>query len=334
MNRREAILSGALAATRLHRQSHTEEELTLTRAPVDVFGALLKKDAAVLFRPLDGLLGACLSSPARGVIISTQRPLSVQRFTGAHELGHIVLHHNFSFDGEEILQRPESLGKSSEMQANAFASEFLIPRWLPQIHGRAQGWSRESLKNPATVYQLALRMGASYEATCLALRRHNAVAPQTSSVLSAVQPKTIKQRLLSGYQPDHWHRDVWLLTERDEGSIIEGQPDDLFLFRLNEKSGAGYLWDITELKRRGFVIVQDSRSITEQSEIQTTKIGGSVERIIAAQSGNPAVGELLLALRRPWQTSGETAEELHFRYDLRGKEQGLPRALRPQLHAA
>jgi hypothetical protein len=334
MNRRDAILSGALAATRLHRQSGTEEELTLTRAPVDVFGALLKKEAAVLFRPLEGLLGACLAYPAPGVIISTQRPLSVQRFTGAHELGHIVLHHNSSFDGEEILHRPESLSKTTEIQANAFASEFLIPRWLPQIHGRAQGWNRQSLKNPATVYQLALRMGASYEATCIALRRHNAVDPQMLSVLQSVQPKVIKQRLLPGYQPDHWHRDVWLLTERDEGAIIEGQPDDLFLFRLNEKSGAGYLWDIAELKKRGFVIIQDTRNITKESEVQATTIGGSVERIITAQSGNPAVGELLLALRRPWQKSGEAAGKLHFRYDLRGKEEGLPRALRPQLHAA
>jgi Zn-dependent peptidase ImmA (M78 family)/predicted secreted protein len=334
MNRRDAILSGALAATRLHQQSRTEEQLTLTRAPVDVFGALLRKETAVLFRPLQGLLGACLSDPARGVIISTQRPLSVQRFTGAHELGHIMLHHNFSLDGEEILQRPESLGETAEIQANAFASEFLIPRWLPIIHGRAQGWNRESLKNPATVYQLALRMGASYDATCIALRKHNAVDAQTLAILHAVEPKTIKRRLIPGYQPSNWHRDVWLLTERDEGAVIEGQPDDLFLFRLNEKSGSGYLWDITELKKRGFVILQDSRNITEQSDAQATTIGGSVERIITAQSENPAAGELLLALRRPWQKSGDAAEKLHFTYDLRGKEQGLPRTLRPQLHAA
>ncbi len=329
MNRRDAILSGALAATRWHRQSGTQEELALTRAPVDVFGALLKSEAAVIFRPLEGLLGACLKHPARGVIISTQRPLSVQRFTGAHELGHIILHHDSSFDGEEILTQA-SLKEIAEVQANAFASEFLIPRWLPPIHGRAQGWNRESLKDPVIVYQLALRMGASYEATCIALHNFKAVDTRTLSVLRLIQLKEIKQALIPDYQPEHWHRDIWLLTERDEGAVIEGQPDDLFLFRLNEKSGAGYLWDITELKERGFVIVEDRRDINGRSE----KIGGSVERVIAAQSESPTVGEVLLAHRRPWQESGDAAEEFHLRYDLRGKEQGLPRALRPQSHAA
>ncbi len=330
MNRRDAILNGALAAMRWHSRSRTQDELTRTRAPVDVFGALLKSKAAVIFRPLEGLLGACLSRPARGVIISTQRPLSVQRFTGAHELGHIILYHDFSFDGAEILLQPGSLKEIAEIQANAFASEFLIPRWLPLIHGRAQGWGRESLKNPAVVYQLALRMGASYEATCIALRNYDAVDARTLSVLRSIQPKKIKQALVPDYHPEHWHRDIWSLSERDEGAVIEGQPDDLFLFRLNEKSGAGYLWDITELKKSGFVIVHDSRDINGQSEA----IGGSVQRAITAQSESPATGEVLLALRRPWQKSGDAAQKLHLKYDLRGKEQGLPRALRSQLHAA
>src|SRR5436190_3623209 len=158
MNRREAILSGALAAARVHKQSKTEEELTRTHGPIDVFGAILGQRAVLLFRPLEGLLRACLSRPARGVSITTRRPLSIQRFTGAHELGHVVLHHDSSLDGEEILQRPSTLNSTQEIQANSFASDFLIPAWLPKIHGRAQGWNRESLRDPAIVYQLALRM--------------------------------------------------------------------------------------------------------------------------------------------------------------------------------
>ena len=152
-------------------------------------------------------------------------------------------------------------------------------------------------------------MGASYEATCIALRNYDAV---DSSVLHSVQPKKIKQALVPDYHPEHWHRDIWSLSERDEGAVIEGQPDDLFLFRLNEKSGAGYLWDITELKKSGFVIVHDSRDINGQSEA----IGGSVQRVITAQSESPATGEVLLALRRPWQKSGDAAEKLHLKYSI------------------
>jgi Zn-dependent peptidase ImmA (M78 family) len=329
MNRREAILSGALAADRLHQRFGTKAELTRTRGPVDVFGALLRSEVAVIFRPLDGLLGACLSQPAPGVIISTQRPLAVQRFTGAHELGHIVLHHSVSLDGDEILLSGDALVGTPELQANAFASEFLIPRWLPAIHGKAQGWTRESLKDPAIVYQLALRLGASFEATCIALRKYDAVDAQTFSALHEMQPKRIKQALIPDYQPDHWHRDVWILTERDKDTVIAGQPDDLFLFRLNENSAAGYLWDITELKEQGFLIIEDHRKIMNESEA----IGGPVERVIAAQSESAATGEVRLAHRRPWQQSKESLEQLHLNYDLRGKENGLPRAQRLQLHA-
>jgi len=334
MTRREAILSGALAATRLHKEFRTEEQIIRTRGPIDVFGAILGQEAALLFRPLEGLLGACLSRPARGVIISTQRPLSIQRFTGAHELGHIVIQHQASLDGEEILERSQLLSSTQEIQANSFASDFLIPAWLPRIHGKAQGWDRDSLKNPAIVYQLALRIGASYEATCIALRRHSAIDADTLSALRTIQPRTIKQQLLPDYSPEHWFRDVWVLTERDEGAVIEGQPDDLFLFRLNEKSGAGYLWDIDHLKQFGFVVVRDTRDIDPHFHPDATSIGDFVERTITAQAETAATGELQLAQHRPWEKSMEPAEQLHLRFDLRGKEQGLPRALRAQLHAA
>jgi Zn-dependent peptidase ImmA (M78 family) len=330
MNTRDAILSGAKEATRLHQRFNTESELSESRGPVDVFGALLKCDTIVMFRPLEGLLGACLSTPARGVIISTQRPLSVQRFTGAHELGHVAMHHPFSVDGEEILSRGDALTDTAEIQANAFAAAFLIPRWLLTIHAKAQGWDRESIKDPAVVYQLSLRVGASYEATALALKTHGLIEGRILAELRNVQPKAIKQKLLPGYEPDNWYRDVWLLTEKDEGVVLEGQPEDLFLFRLNEKTGAGYLWDMEELKKQGFAIVRDSRDMASVGD----SVGSDVQREVTAHPEEPSVGEVMLALRRPWQRSGMPAEELHLRYDLRGKEKGLPRAIRRQFEAA
>src|SRR5207249_1807590 len=108
------------------------------------------------------------------------------------------------------------------------------------------------------------------------------------------------------------------------------QPEDLFLFRLNEKSGAGYLWNISELKERGFAIVRDSRDLGEDRE----NVGDSVQRLIAAQSDRASAGEVVLSLERPWQKSQVPATELHLKYDLRGKEEGLPRAARRQAAAA
>jgi len=330
MTSREAILHGTREATRLHQELHTQEDLSKTRGPVDVFGALLKSEAAVIFRPLESLLGACLAKPIPGVIISTQRPLPVQRFTGAHELGHVVMHHPFSVDGDEILGATSSLPDTAEIQANAFAAAFLIPRWLLAIHAKAQGWNRESVKDPTVVYQLSLRIGASFEATIYALKTHDLIDGQAFARLRDIRPKVVKQSLLPGYEPDNWYRDVWLLTERDEGIVIEGQPDDIFLFRLNEKSGAGYLWDIDELKKQGFAVVHDSRNLEELGD----RVGGQVLREVTAHPAENSVGEVMLSLRRPWQRAAVPAGELHLHYDIRGKETGLPRALRRQLEAA
>src|SRR5262249_25361651 len=150
-------------------------------------------EVSVIFRPLKGLLGARLTQPASGVIISTQRPLAVQRFTGAHELGHVAMKHKASLDGEEILLQSDQLA-AQEMQANAFASEFLMTRWLMSLNGSAQGWKRDSLENPIVAYQLSLRMGASYEATLLSLDRHKAVDQWTLANLRSVAPREIKQQ--------------------------------------------------------------------------------------------------------------------------------------------
>ena len=330
MTPREAILSGANEANRLHAELSSEASITNRRGPVDVFGALLKSEAMLIFRPLEGLLGACFSEPSRGVIISTHRPLSVQRFTGAHELGHVVMHHPLSTDGEEILKGQSAQKSIMEVQANAFASAFLIPYWLLVLHARTQGWDRESVKDSTIVYQLSLRIGASYEATAIALKTHDLIDAGTLAQLRAVQPKTIKQKLLPGYEPENWYRDVWALTEKDENAVVEGQPGDLFLFCLNEKSGSGYLWDIETLEKEGFAILRDSRNVDGVSE----DVGSEVLRMVMAHPELKSVGEVLLAQRRPWQRLGMPADSLHLNYDVRGKETGFSRAYRRQLEAA
>jgi Zn-dependent peptidase ImmA (M78 family) len=330
MNYREAILNGTKAAAALHDELGTKQAIhTLNRGNIDVFSSILSRGASLVFRPLDGLLGACLHG--HGVIISTNRPLPVQRFTAAHELGHIVLNHSFSLDGEEILAG--EIGKDTdimELEANAFAGEFLLPRWVLAHHARRQGWNAESMQDPSVVYQLSLRAGASYEATAWSLERHKIIDRGARRELLQITPKTIKQKLLPEYSPDHWYRDVWLITEKDEGASLEGQPNDVFLFRLSENTGAGYLWDIGMLKRNGFMILSDQRLPQSADD----KIGAAVTRVLAAHSPAQQKGRINLALRRPWQPTGLPAGELKIEYNLLGKERGLPRAKRPEVALA
>jgi hypothetical protein len=324
MNKREAILSGVYAATELLDKLDVQETVESgSRGNVDIFGNIMKEGARLLFRPLEGLLGACLYGP--GVLISTERPLPIQRFTGAHELGHVAMHHGPSFDGEEIL-KGELMPATEEMevQANAFAAEFMLPRWLLAYHARRQTWNSDSMKNPLNVYQLSLRVGASYEAAIWALEKHEIITNATARTLTKTQPREIKRGLLPGYSPANWRRDVWLLTGKDQGAFIEGQPDDLFLFRLAEQSGAGFIWDFETLKNNGFAIVNDEREFPKDN----SEIGSEVTRKLTAQTPEALRGELHLHLKRPWDKTAPSAEEIQMKYDLFGKEQGLPRAQR------
>jgi len=228
---------------------------------------------------------------------------------------------------DRALYRAKELGRNRvemEMQANAFAAEFMLPRWLLAHHARRQMWNSESMKSPMNVYQLSLRVGASYEATICALEKHEIITRATAQTLKNTQPKNIKRSLLPGYSPDNWRRDVWLLTGQDQGTFIEGQPNDLFIFKLGEKTGAGFIWDFETLKSNGFAVVNDVRKFSNDDG----GIGSEVTRILTAHDPEALRGEIHLQLKRPWDEKALSAEELQMKYDLFGKEQGLLRAQR------
>lgn len=330
MTTRDAVLEGAQAAARLHEQLGTRAAVQASFGCVDVFGAILETHAALIFRPLEGLLGFCIKGPTTpGVVISTQRPLRIQRFTGAHELGHVVLDHTLSLDGPEILGRGGARN-DVETSADSFASAFLLPKWLLQLHARRQGWNRASMSDPHVLYQLSLRVGASYEATCIALERHEIIDVATRERLTAMPRRKLKAELLGDFAVENYFPDVWLLTERDEGLTIEGQPDDLFVLRLSEKGGAGYLWDTKGLIEAGFAILRDQREIPPPTEA----VGGPVTRALTARRSEPASGAFSLELKRPWQKTCAPIAALRIAFDLYGKEIGMPRAVRRQLMAA
>lgn len=331
MNHRDAILEGAKKATRLHDVLGTKEAIERTGGRVDVFDAALHQGSTLLFRDLNKILGAYLNENGTpGIIVTTQRPLSVQRFTGAHELGHFFMGHDPSIDGDEILGSSSELA-TVEAQANAFAAEFLAPKWLLMHHGRRQGWNADSIKTPIVVYQLSLRLGLSYEATCHSLRTHEIIVPSVVQSLLAVAPKKIKRQILpESFEPENWFPDVWLLTEKDRGTRIEGQPDDLFVLQLREQSGAGYLWDVESLRREGFEIIGDERSKIGSSDA----VGGSVLHKITTGAAPRPEGEISVSHRRPWQVHEPPLDQLTINYDVTGKESGLARAQRRQLQAA
>jgi Zn-dependent peptidase ImmA (M78 family) len=332
VSRRNILLDAIAEAARLHQQVSSQKLVEQRGGGIDVFGAILQLSVPLLFRPLDKLLGAFVPRPAAGIIVTTQRNLAVQRFTASHELGHFVLGHSGSLDDDSILNRsPFGAARYSDIEAaaDAFAASFLMPKWLFEIHAVRQEWNAASFLDSANVYQLSLRVGASYEATSRALTRYNVITAGELEKHLATSPKKIKQSLLGNHQMDNWYPDVWLLTERDQGTLIQGGPNDIFLVCLKEDSGAGYLWNIDELKDAGFIVVSDKRQVPDESE----EIGGAVDRVLVAASQFEAAGKLDLKQTRPWENASHSA---HFTlaYELFGKENGLPRAQRNKVAAA
>jgi Zn-dependent peptidase ImmA (M78 family) len=320
-----------MAAARLHLQLDSKTGISAHGGSIDIFGASLALSLPVLLRPLRGLLGAYFLHPIPGVLVTTERPLSIQRFTAAHEVGHFCLGHSPSLDDESILRRMAMPAASAgpnmqEVEADAFAVGFLLPRWLIEWHCLRQGWHAEDLATPGNVYQLSLRLGASYEATTWTLQRFNFVSVDVGESLRQTQPRAIKVELLRDYRPVNYRGDVWLLTERDGGTRIDGSRNDHFVLRLSEHSGGGYLWDIDQLKASGFAVIRD-----DTESLDREGIGNAIMRSVIAALQDGRRGELLLAEARPWQPQ-ERINELKLNYDFTGpEEEGFSRAERRQL---
>lgn len=327
----EAVRNGSMAASRLHLELNTQERMREHGGGVDVFAMTYELNLPLILRPLDGLLGAYTPDPIAGILVTTERPLSIQRFTAAHELGHSRLAHLPSLDDENVLRRMAmptiAPGPNmQEVEANAFAVTFLMPRWLIAWHCQRQGWLARDLVKPQNAYQLALRLGASYEAISWTLERQNLITPAQGRQLREVQPREIKAELLREYRPSDYRGDVWLLSERDAGTRIDGSRNDHFVLRLNEHAGGGYLWDIDQLQASGFAIIRDDRESTDHEGI-----GGPVTRSVTAALEHAERGEVSLVERRPWQPSAPVTN-LHFEYDFTGpEEEGLSRAERRHL---
>jgi Zn-dependent peptidase ImmA (M78 family)/predicted secreted protein len=324
--RREEILSAIYEADRLHKQHHTEARAKHGEGRIDVFGMLVDRNIPVMFRPLRNLLGAYIDRPDQGVMVTTQRPLPVQRFTAAHELGHAALGHETSLDKEETLMRAlfETGGRYDprEIQANAFAAELLTPQWLIVEHMNRQGWKREDLTNPVIVYQLALRMGSSYSATCYALAECKGIDRPTCNKLLTVRPKTIKQSVVKPYEPDSWYADVWLVTERDNGMVLEGSRSDLVVLKFQEHASSGYVWQFGDLVDAGLAIREDGHF--GQSD---QHIGGIAFRTVIAEAEDGASGHVTLREVRPWLKVEKPLNSLELEVDLSGP---VPAGLLPE----
>jgi Zn-dependent peptidase ImmA (M78 family) len=311
-----ATRRGVLEASRLHRDFAIEAKVAHGAGRVDVYDTIARLNVALIFTKLEGLLGVYLREPSPGVLVTTERPQNQQRFTAAHELGHHFLGHKPSLDDDSILRRapfqPSAGDDLQEVEAEAFAASFLLPRWLLDWHCARQDWTDADLANPVNVYQLALRVGTSFGATVWTLHRYDVFDRATARAMAAPKRlKSIKQEILRGFEPDNYRSDVWLLTDRDAETRIEGGPSDIVVVKLPENSSSGYLWRVEAMDGNALAIVADGR------EAFSDGVGAPTLRRITTAARERRAGELRLAEARPWAPT-KTINTFAVHYDLAG----------------
>ena len=309
MNRRSEILRAISEAARVLASLPTGN-----RTSFDIIGAVTERNIPLLFRPLENLLGTVVAiGKVSGIMVTTKRDLHVQRFTLAHELGHLLLGHQLSLDREIEVAGRNARGSRpiEEMAADTFASELLGPKELVLKSARRHGWTKQKLHQPDNIYQLSLRLGISYQAACWALVTADILAPPLARKLQTERVKDRKNALAPGGLATNPWANVWALTSEDTGTFLEAGPDDLFAVHVQDHASAGYLWQLVETGANAEIV-------DERPTDPNHAYGEHSSRIVYVRFDTPGKHRLAFEHVRPW--SGSTLDHIEIDIDGYGKE--------------
>jgi Zn-dependent peptidase ImmA (M78 family)/predicted secreted protein len=292
--RRDGRNRGSLAAMRaMARMEQDPAE------PVDVFSVIENDRVWLMFQPLDNLYGFYdREGDTAGIAINSGHPLSLQRFTAAHEYGHHRLRHARSVDGAEDINGSGPDLPVQEVEAQAFAADFLMP---PQLVNRAI--SRLSLSSTPTamdIYQLSLEIGSSYRATISQLHNMHLIDDPLAEELRRLKPIDLKVELSGGERPENSRADVWLLTDGLVSRQLYLRLGDEVHLRLPEIPTGGYRWHWeVEGGAEGMELLADGYE--QRSALAAGRIGARRNRHLWLRATAPARGHLKARLTRSWE---------------------------------
>lgn len=323
MSIRDAKLRGIRAAAEAHEKLGILAQVREGLQQIDVFSALNELNVPVVCKPLQGLLGAYVSRPYPGILISTNRRLAVQRFTAAHEFGHYWLKHGDAVDSEESLKLVH-LGVANvpehEVEAESFASEFLLPKLLIYKTMVRHRWSKADLRRPSVTYQLSLRLGVSYEAMWRALLECEFISMDSANFLKGVTPKQCKTEVLQEHRPvDSWS-DAFHVTETDNDAYLIASKEDTVVLDLPEHYINGYKWTYKNIDHDVEII---SNELIRQGAGTSNEMG--IRRIVFR--GEKTV-HIQLEEKNSFHEKSLPLKRFGFSIDFNGKEVGLSRAAR------
>ena len=218
-------------------------------APVPIFALLARYGVEVRFTALGELAGALLLADddehPDGVLINSDQPYDRQRFSAAHELGHLVLGHERPASGrfESYLGRRFD---TTEVHADQFASELLVPEKLLREKVRELP-PNDGL--PESVYRLASMFLVSFQAMSTRLAKLGALDPDDQNLLAKVKPGELGKKLELGKgEVGKKFRVQWLPTIARESLSSDwhrrADPDTVRL--LQESAYSYYLGKVPE----------------------------------------------------------------------------------------
>jgi hypothetical protein len=208
---------------------------------IDVFGICEDLGLWLTFLPMDNLLGAFVPEGVGGVLVTTQRPIPIQRYTAAHEIGHWRLDHGhgLALDGEEHVLGNTPVER--EQLAQVFASNLLMPP--PLVFGVLErlGVSDDPIE-PQHAYALAREAGVSYEAAVRQLAHLDVISTDRIEVLRQSRPLQVKAALALGRRPVNGYADVWPVNEDWDDQLLALRVEDEVVISLPENRSTGYRW--------------------------------------------------------------------------------------------
>ncbi len=251
MTNRTALLDATRRAAEVLRDVNAQGRIADGYTRINPVKIAESAGVAVMFQPLEKLLGAFINDGRPGIIVNVARPPGLVHMTCAHELGHFFLRHQPTTDLQVDYRGAVAL---IEQAADQFAYSLLAPQWLIVKIMKQKGWTIHELSDPAVVYQLSLRLGTSYTSTVWTLNRMRLLPDSAAQSISGLQPKNFKLQLSGQSAAVEGNADVWLLDESDRDVIIEPHANDVFVLELKNNVGAGYAWSVDGIRSEGFQV--------------------------------------------------------------------------------
>ncbi|MQY27236.1 ImmA/IrrE family metallo-endopeptidase [Nocardia aurantia] len=235
--RRDAVAIASMQAARLHQQMHTPYD-----RPVDVFGLTQRLGLWLATQPLDHTYGFYLSEgPSAGIVLNSNHPETLQRYTCAHELGHHLLGHGSRTDDSNTVDRNSDDLALKELQAQVFAAALLMP--APLVNRTLQRLGITGVPGAPDIYAASRDMAVSYTAALWGLAQLKKLDFGLLRALEKSGAKSAKDALRGGPAVTDARADVWIVDNTDRDAVHCRVGDEIHL-HLPEDLSTGHTWTI------------------------------------------------------------------------------------------